>query len=203
MFCAINPSWGFFLSEPFGELCMEFGGWGWRFWYPCIACYTGRIFPASDRQYPLCSANFESSAPIRFVLSLPSPYSNRLCIFQIFAFSRIFGKYMPRTPIDKWSSLLSGSVIHYVMGLCHWHMSRAHIRGLCHGLMFWAYVIGSCHRLMLQALRGIYSHPAVYSHSPPFLPRLLEGMYHPAHNCIYHVVSVTSSCPCCGIKFLS
>jgi len=82
-------------------------------------------------------------------------------------------------------------------------MSGAHVTGLCYRLMSWAHVIGSCHRLMSWALRGIYSHPAMYSHSPPFLPRLHEGLHHLAHNCVYHEVSVTGSCPCCELEFLS
>jgi len=95
----------------------------------------------------------------------------------------------------------------YVTSSCYRHMSLAHVTGTCHGLMSRAYVmgllIGSGHRLMSWALRGIYSHPAVYLHSPPFLPRLLEGLYHPAHNCVYHKVSVTGSCPCFALEFLS
>jgi len=91
----------------------------------------------------------------------------------------------------------------HVTGTCHWLMSRAHVMGLCHGLMSWPHIIGSCHRLMSRALHGIYSHPAMYSHSPPFLPCLPLGLYHPAHNCIYHEVSVTGSCLCCSLEFYS
>ena len=107
-----------------------------------------RIFPASDCQYSFCPANFESSSLVRFGLSLLSPYSDSFGIFQIFAFSRIFGKYAASTPIDKWSSLLPGSVIHCVMGSCYGLMLQAHVIGSCQGLMSQAYVTGLCHGLM-------------------------------------------------------
>ena len=82
-------------------------------------------------------------------------------------------------------------------------MSRAHVTGLCLRLMSLAHIIGSCYRLISRALPEIYSHSAMYSHCPPFLPCLLEGLYHPAPNCVYHEISVTGSCPCFALKFLS